>query len=440
MPDRSTPSHSERPRVLILGGGFAGLGAARKLKDADADVVLVDKHDYHTFQPLLYQVATDLLDTPSVGHPLRDLFHDQDNAAVHEATVEAVDLDAREVRFAEMPALGYDHLVLACGAVVNFFGVQGAAEHAFPLYTLADAVRLKEHILRRWEAADRDPALVDDGALNVVVVGGGPTGVESVGALAELYRNNLAEDFPAIPYDQVRLTLVEAGPTLFSMFKNDIRTYTMKVLAKRGVDVLLGEVVASVSPTRVTLKSGRVLDAHTLVWGAGLQASSIAGSLGLKLERGGRIPVAPDLTVAGHPEVSAVGDIAWITDTKTNKVLPQLGSVALQSGERAGENIARVLAGKQTKPFGYLDKGTMATIGRAAAVIQMPRGRTMKGKAASLAWGTVHLALLSTGEDRAKAVVDWTWAGFTHERPARITVRTDRGERESAESDPVGTR
>jgi NADH dehydrogenase len=214
----------------------------------------------------------------------------------------------------------------------------------------------------------------------------------------------------------------------------------MKVLAKRGVDVLLGEVVASVSPTRVTLKSGRVLDAHTLVWGAGLQASSIAGSLGLKLERGGRIPVAPDLTVAGHPEVSAVGDIAWITDTKTNKVLPQLGSVALQSGERAGENIARVLAGKQTKPFGYLDKGTMATIGRAAAVIQMPRGRTMKGKAASLAWGTVHLALLSTGEDRAKAVVDWTWAGFTHERPARITVRTDRGERESAESDPVGTR
>jgi NADH:ubiquinone reductase (H+-translocating) len=440
MPARSEQTRAGRPRVLILGGGFAGLGAARKLRDADVDVVLIDKHDYHTFQPLLYQVATALLDTPSVGHPLRDLFHDQRNAVVHEATVEAVDLDAREVRFTDMPPLGYDHLVLACGAVVNFFGVQGAAEHAFPLYTLADAVRLKEHILDRWKAADRDPALVDDGALNVVVVGGGPTGVESVGALAELYRSNLAEDYPGIPQERVQLTLVEAGPTLFSMFKSDIRKYTMKVLEKRGVDVLLGEVVASVAPTRVTLKSGRVLDAHTLVWGAGLQANSITGSLGPKLERGGRIPVEPDLTIAGRPEVSAVGDIAWITDTKTNKVLPQLGSVALQSGERAGENIARVLAGKGTEPFGYLDKGTMATIGRGAAVIQMPRGRTMKGKAASLAWGTVHLALLSTGEDRAKAVVDWTWAGFTHERAARITVHTDRGEREPAESKPVGAR
>jgi NADH dehydrogenase len=440
MPNRSTPSHSERPRVLILGGGFAGLGAARKLRGADADVVLVDKHNYHTFQPLLYQVATDLLETPSVGHPLRDLFHDQDNAAVHEATVEAVDLEAHEVRFADMPALGYDHLVLACGAVVNFFGVQGAAEHAFPLYTLADAVRLKEHILERWEAADRDPALVDDGALNVVVVGGGPTGVESVGALAELYRSNFAEDYPAIPQDRVRLTLVEAGPALFSMFNADIRKYTMKALKKRGVEVLLGEVVDSVSPTRVTLKSGRVLDAHTLVWGAGLKASSIAGSLGMELERGGRIPVAPDLTIAGHPEVSAVGDIAWIADRKTDATLPQLGSVALQSGEHAGENIARALAGKPTEPFGYHDKGTMATIGRAAAVIQMPGGRTMKGKAASLAWGAVHLALLSTGEDRAKAVVDWTWAGFTHERPARITVRTDRGERRSPSAEPVGAR
>lgn len=439
MPETSGRDNGRRPRVLILGGGFAGIGAARKLRDADADVVLVDKHDYHTFQPLLYQVATDLLETPSVGHPLRDLFHDQPNAAVHQATVEAVDLEAREVRFAEMPALAYDHLVLACGAQVNFFGVEGAAEHAFPLYTLADAVRLKEHILRKWEAADRDPALVDDGALNIVVVGGGPTGVESVGALAELYRGNFSADYPGIPQKRARLVLVEAGPALFAMFKSDIRAYTQKALAKRGVEVLLGEIVASVAPTQVKLRSGTVLDAHTLVWGAGLQASPIAGSLGLELQKGGRIPAEPDLTVTGHPEVSAVGDIAWITDTKTGKVLPQLGSVALQAGEQAGENIARRLAGKTTNPFGYHDKGTMATIGRGSAVIQMPRGRTMKGKAASLAWGAVHLALLSTGEDRAKAVVDWTWAGFTHERPARITVKTERdGSTPAAE--PAGKR
>jgi NADH:quinone reductase (non-electrogenic) len=440
MPETSGRDNGRRPRVLILGGGFAGLGAARKLRDADADVVLIDKHDYHTFQPLLYQVATDLLETPSVGHPLRDLFHEQRNAAVHQATVEAVDLEAREVRFAEMPALAYDHLVLACGAQVNFFGVEGAAEHAFPLYTLADAVRLKEHILGRWEAADREPALVDDGALNIVVVGGGPTGVESAGALAELYRGNFSADYPDIPQERVRLVLVEAGPTLFTMFKADIRAYTQKTLAKRGVEVLLGEIVESVAPTRVKLRSGTVIDAHTLVWGAGLQASAIAGSLGLELQKGGRIPAQPDLTVIGHPEVSAVGDIAWITDTKTGHVLPQLGSVALQAGEQAGENIARRLAGKTANPFGYHDKGTMATIGRGSAVIQMPRGRTMKGKAASLAWGAVHLALLSTGEDRAKAVVDWTWAGFTHERPARISVKTERAEAEPAVAEPVGRR
>jgi len=214
------------------------------------------------------------------------------------------------------------------------------------------------------------------------------------------------------------------------MFKKDIRDYTERTLEKLGVDVMLGEIVASVAPTRVTLKSGKVLNAHTLVWGAGLQAAPIVESLGLELQRGNRVPVEPDLSLKEHPEVFAVGDIAWITDAKTNEVLPQLGSVALQAGECAGENIARRVAGKAATPFEYEDKGTMATIGRGAAVVQFRRGRTMKGKAASLAWGAVHLALLSTGEDRAKAVVNWTWAGFSHERPARITVRTDKVEQE----------
>ena len=324
-----------------------------------------------------------------------------------------------------MAPLEYDYLVLGLGARVNFFGTEGAAEHAFPMYTLADAVRLKEHVLRRWEAADKDPALVADGALNVVVVGGGPTGVESAGALAELYTSDFAADYPNMPREQARVTLVEGGPALLTMFKKDIQTYTRKALETRGVDIVLGEIVESVSPTRVTLKSGTVLNAHTLVWGAGLQASAIADDLGLELEKGNRVVAGPDLSIDGHPEVFAVGDIAWITDTKTKRVLPQLGSVALQAGEQAGANIARRIAGKETEPFVYHDKGTMATIGRGAAVVQFHKGRTLKGKAASLAWGTVHLALLSTGEDRAKAMVEWTWAGFTHERPGRITVRTD---------------
>ena len=426
MPDAPKPSENEqRPRVLILGGGFAGIGAARALKGVEADVVLVDKHDYHTFQPLLYQLATDLLEPSAVGHALRDLFHEQPNVTVHQDAVTAIDLEKREARFAELAPITYDYLVLGLGAEVNFFGTEGAAEHAFPMYTLADAVRLKEHVLQKWEATDRKPELAKDGALNIVVVGGGPTGVESAGALIELYRGEFSKDYPSLPEDQARIVLVEAGDELFAMFKKNLRTYTEKALEDRGVEVQVGETVASVAPTRVTLKSGKEIEAHTLVWGAGLVANPIVESLGLELEHGKRIPTEPDLRVKGHPEVFAVGDIAWITDTGTSTVLPQLGSVALQAGERAGENIARRIAGKETEPFVYHDKGTMATIGRGAAVVQFRHGRTMKGKAASLAWGTVHLALLSTGEDRAKAMVDWTWAGFSHERPGRITVRTD---------------
>jgi len=422
---RVSENGATRPRVVVLGGGFAGIGAARKLEDADVDVVVIDKHDYHTFQPLLYQVATDLLPQATVGHALRDLFNEQSNARVHKTAVTGIDLAKREVELAEMAPLSYDYLVLGLGAEVNFFGVEGAAEHAFPLYTLPDAVRLKQHILERWEAADKDPTLIEDGAVNVVVVGGGPTGVESAGAVAELYRSLFVKDYPDIPQEKARIVLVEAGPEIFAMFKTKLRTYAVKALTKRGVEIQTGEVVESIAPTRVTLKSGTVIPAHTLIWGAGLQANRLAQGLGIELEKGNRIPTEPDLRVAGHPEVFAVGDIGWITDTKKGDILPQLGSVALETGKHAGENIVRLLEGKETEPFEYFDKGTMATIGRGAAVIQMPRGRTMTGKTAALAWGSVHLALLSTGEDRAKAVVDWTWSGFTHERSARITVRTD---------------
>jgi NADH dehydrogenase len=413
-----------RPRVLVLGGGFAGIGAAHKLKKSDADVVVVDKHDYHTFQPLLYQVATGLLEQPAVGHPIRDLFHKQDNVRIHQDEVTAIDLDARRVEFAELEALGYDYLVLGLGAEVNFFGVEGAAEHAFPLYTLTDAVRLKNHVLKTWEEADRKPALVEDGALNVVVVGGGPTGVETAGAMAELYNGVFKKDYPDVPEGAATITLVEAGPEIFPMFKPDIREYTVGALEKRGVDVQTGDVVESISPTRVKLKSGDELEAHTLVWGAGLQGNELVRSLGLELGRGNRVGVDEELRIPSHPEAYAVGDVAAITDAKTEQVLPQLGSVALQSGEHAGETIAKLIAGKETKPFKYRDKGTMAAIGRGSAVVQMLGGKTMKGKAASLAWGTVHLALLPTNEDRAKAVVDWAGAGLTHQRSGRITVET----------------
>jgi NADH dehydrogenase len=418
----SSDDISTRPRVLILGGGFAGVGAAQKLEHADADVVLVDRHEYHTFQPLLYQLATGLLEVTAVGHSLRDLVGHHDNTTIHRGTVSSVDLAAREARFEDLPPMTYDYLVLGVGAEVNFFGTEGATEHAFPMYTLPHAVNLKDHLLERWDAVDHDPRLIEDGALNVVVVGGGPTGVETAGAIAELYRSVFAKDYPSIGQDEARVILVEAGPELFSMFKPKLREYATKALTERTVEVKTGETVAAVASNRVTLESGEVIKAHTLVWGAGLQGNHFVQSLDLELERGKRIGVGDDLTLPGHPEVYVVGDVAAIYDTKREQVLPQLGSVALQSGEHAGETIARRIAGKKTKPFAYKDKGTMAAIGRRAACVEFLAGRTMTGAKAQVAWATVHLALLPTNEDRSKAVVDWVGAALTHQRVGRFTV------------------
>jgi NADH dehydrogenase len=421
---RAHLENGARARVLVLGGGFGGIGAARKLAKSPVDVVLVDRHDYHTFQPLLYQLATGLLEQSAVGHSIRDLFHKQDNVRIHQDSVVSIDLDAREARFEESAPQSYDYLVLALGAEVNFFGVEGAAEHGFPLYTLTDAMRLKDHLLERWEAADRDPSLIEQGALNVVVVGGGPTGVETAGAIAELYNGVFTKDFPDVAPGAAKVTLVEASPEIFAMFKSNLRTYAVDALTKRGVEVRTGEVVASVTPERVTLKSGDELPAHTLVWGAGLQGNALVQSLGVELGRGNRLGVDDQLRLPSHPEAFIVGDVAAITDPKTQQVLPQLGSVALQAGEHAGETIARLVAGKKAEPFKYKDKGTMAMIGRGSAVVQMLGGRTMKGAKAQLAWGTVHLALLPTNEDRAKAVVDWAGAAMTHQRTGRIRVET----------------
>ena len=423
MKNRSD-SGGGRPLVLVLGGGFGGVGAARKLKKSKVDVVVVDKHDYHTFQPLLYQVATGLLDQATVGHPLRDLVDDQPNARIHQDVVTAIDFDERRVQFSELEPLTYDYLVLGLGAEVNFFGVKGAPEFAFPLYTLADAARLKHHILKSWEAADRKRGLIEQGALNVVIVGGGPTGIETAGAVAELYNGVFKKDYPDVASEQARITLVEAGPDLFPMFKPELRSYAQEALEKRGVEVRTGEIVESITPHEITLKSGTVLPAHTLVWGAGLQGNALVRSLGIELQKGNRIGVDENLRIPGLSGVYAVGDIATITDQKTGQVLPQLGSVALQAGEHAGDTIARMVAGKETKPFKYKDKGTMAMIGRGSAVVQLLGGRTMKGKTATVAWGTVHLALLPTNEDRAKAIVDWAGAGLSHQRQARIFVDT----------------
>jgi NADH dehydrogenase len=414
-----------RPHVLILGAGFAGLGAAEELKKAAVDVTLIDRHNYHTFQPLLYQVATNLLDVDIVGRPIRDAIHKQDNLTFHQTAVTHIDLENRKVAFKDMEALSYDYLVLALGAKVNFYGVKGAAENAFPLYTLVDATRLKKQILTRFETADKDPSQIEDGALNFVIVGGGPTGVEVSGALAQFIYHDLVKDYPSLPIDKSRIILVDGGPALLRMFKEKAQVYTKRKLEELGVEVRLGWRVEEVAPTRVTFHTGKQLNTHTLIWAGGLQANPLVKDLDVPLAPGNRLPVGPDLTLSGHPEVYVAGDIAMITDGKTAETLPQLGSVAIQTGQHVADNITRQEQRKSVKPFKYLDKGTMATIAKGAAVLQMPRGRTLTGEAAWLSWGAVHLALLGGGGQRASALVKYGFALFTGRRSARIVLDED---------------
>jgi len=416
---------SERPTVVVLGGGFGGLGAARKLAKAPVDVVLVDRHDYHTFQPLLYQVATDLLDPETVGHPLREYVHGQHNLRVVTDTVSGIDLDARTVSFEDWDDLSYDRLVVALGARANFFGTEGADEHAFPLYTLTDAIRLKTHTLERFEAAQKVPAAEAPALLDTVIVGGGPTGVETAGAMADLFFTTLARDAPQLPMGNARITLVEHGDRLLRMFDEGVSEFARAALEERGVTVRLGESVARIDAGSVTLGSGEVLRAGTTVWGAGLTANPLAADLGADREHG-RVVVGPLLELPGHPEVHVVGDLAWITDARTGEVLPQLGSVALQAGEHVGRSIDRELRRhKEPEPFHYRDRGSMATIGRGAAVAAIPPDIHLTGRPAFLMWGTVHLALLSGSDAKGAALLNWFWGWFGHDRPSRVLIHPD---------------
>ena len=413
---------AEPKHVVILGAGFAGIGALKKLRDADVRITIVDKRDYHTFQPLLYQVATDELGPTEVGFPIRELLHGHKNITYHQAAVKSVDLAQKQVVMDGVAPIPYDYLVLALGAVANFFHTPGADQYAFPLYTMEDAIRLKEHILKTLEAVDKNPALMDDGALNFCVVGGGPTGVELAGALVELYRAELKEDYPNLPVGDGQVLLYEHSPQLLGTFAPKLESYARKALEERGVKVHTGTGVAKIGPASIDLSTGATVKTHTTVWAAGLQANPIVSSLGVELVHGGRIPVGPDLQVKDHPGVFAIGDIAAMTDGKTGQVLPGLGATALQAGRHVGETIKRLLDGKQPEPFEYFNKGLMAQVGRGAAVVELPTGGTMTGHLAWLAWLGVHLSLLNGAEEKVGVFVDWGWNLLTHKRGKRIIL------------------
>ncbi len=412
-----------RQHVVVIGAGFAGLEVARHLDHAPVDVTIIDRNNFHQFQPLLYQVATAGLNAADVAYPVRGLFQKQRNVAFRQATVTGVDWDRRAVLLDGQPELAFDHLVVAAGSTTTFFDTPGAEACAFPLYALPDAIRLRNHVLERFEAADVDRGLVADGALTFVVVGGGPTGVETAGALAELFSKVLSKDFRTLDVGAAKVVLLEMADHLLPPFRPPSRRHALDALRARGVDVRLGQRVAEVTERAIVLGDGSTLPAHTLIWAAGVRANALADALGLDQARGGRIVVGPDLMVSGHADVYAIGDIAHIADGTS--ALPQLAPVAMQSGRHVAAQIRRRIDGLPTVPFRYRDKGTMATIGRRAAVAELPFGIKLSGTLAWLSWLGLHLIYLVGKRNRASVLLGWAWNYFTWDRGPRLILRTD---------------
>ena len=402
--------------VVVVGGGLAGVACAHKLGDEGVQVVLVDRNDYHQFQPLLYQVATSQLPAEDIARPHRTIFRDYPTVEVVTAAVEEVSLTERTVRLTGGRTVTGSHLVMAAGARPNFFGVPGAEAHAYPLYSVADAELLRRHLQNQVRVA-ASGATEGDGTLDVVVVGGGPTGVETTGALVELMT---AWDKTGMSPYRGQVTLVDRGEALLGAFADKAHGYALERLTEGGAEVRLRAGVAAVHTDRVELDDGTSIPASTVVWGGGESGSRIAEGAGPTLGRGGRIDVQPELAVDGFPGVYAVGDVANIPGSD-GQVLPQLGSVAQQSGAWAAENILRERSGTATRPFRYKDKGIMAMIGRNAAVAEVGKHRhQVEGPIAFAAWLGVHAMLLSGAHSKTDAFLTWAWDYFDRDHAATV--------------------
>jgi NADH dehydrogenase len=422
-------------RVIVVGGGFAGVACARALaKHDDIDVTLIDKNDYHQFQPLLYQVATSMLAARDIAYPLRRIAAEYDGFTAKRGEVTAIDPVAKTVTTDTGETYAGDYIVLAAGSQPNFFQTPGA-EHAFPLYSLEDADRLRTRVIQAFEEADRDPNRVDEGAIDFVIVGGGPTGVEVAGALSEMINTTMVHEFPALA-PKARVRIVNHGDSLLAMFADKGHAYTARILEKDNVDLRLGVGVTEIGPGHVTLSDGSTIKTRCVIWGGGLMAAPVASVSGLPQGKGGRIDVGPDFRIEGFPGMLAIGDIANIPE-KDNKTYPQLGSVALQSGSAAAKTILADRQGQEPKPFSYLDKGTMAMIGRGAAVAQV-KGVELHGKLAFAAWLGVHAALMTGGSNRVDAFKSWAEDSFGSERAPQALDRSGTA-RMQWEDDEVAT-
>jgi NADH dehydrogenase len=414
-----------RPRVVVVGAGFGGLEATKRLAQLRlVDVLLLDRHNYHLFQPLLYQVATAGLEAEAIAYPVRRIVHHLDHVEFRLANVAAVDLAQRELR-TDGGIIRYDFLVLAAGSQTNFFGMQELASHAIGLKGLADAEALRNHVLSCFErAAALAPGDERKALLTFVIAGGGPTGVELAGAMAELLDLVVRHDYRGlVPKDEPRLVLVEGGPDLLAMVHPRLRRAAERALRRKGVDVLLSTQVKGYDGQTVALATRDPIAARTLAWATGVRAAGLADATGLAQARGARLAVEPTLRLPGQAEAYAIGDIAYLE--QDGRPLPQLAPVAIQQAACAAENIARTLQGLQPRAFRYRDKGTLATIGRNAAVAQFGPLQ-FSGFPAWFLWLTVHIVLLIGFRNRLIVLINWAWNYFSYDRALRLITGSER--------------
>jgi NADH:ubiquinone reductase (H+-translocating) len=416
-------SGDQTTRVVVVGGGFAGVACAKRLAGKPGlQVTMLDRNGYHQFQPLLYQVATTELTPKDIAFDLEPMFRDDDNVEVRKAEVVAADPEARTVTLADESVIEGDVVVLAAGSQPNFFHTPGAEEFAFPLYSLDDAERLRSRVLQLFQDVSNKPELVDEGALNFVVIGAGATGVEIAGALAELAHDVMPHVYQHLAIAGARVILVDLAHTVLGAFSDEAHTYAAKQLQRRGVRLELGVSAKEIAADHVTLSDGTTIRTHLTVWGGGLMAAPLAAKAGLSQGRGGRIDVRPDLTVEGYPGVYALGDFANIP-FGDDHALPQLGSVAQQAGDWAARNILSDVQGKGRQSFHYHDKGIMAMIGRKAAVAEVGEHRhELHGRIAFAAWLGVHAQLLANAGAEANAFLSWADEFYlrSHHRSAAL--------------------
>lgn len=410
------------PRVVIVGGGFGGLYAARALRRAPVDVTLVDRRNHHVFQPLLYQVAMAALSPGDIASPIRWILRRQKNVEVILVEATGFDLAANRLILKD-DVLDYDYLIVATGATHAYFGHDEWRRTAPGLKTLEDALEIRRRVLIAFERAERekDPAR-RAAELTFVVIGGGPTGVEMAGALAEISRHSLARDFRHFDPGSARILLIEGGPSILSAFPEDLREAAMNDLQRLGVTVRTNSIVTNVSPGVVSIGSESIR-AETVLWAAGVSASPLGAALGVPLDRAGRVKVLPDLTIPGAPNVFVIGDLAALAG-EDGRPLPGVAQVAMQMGRHAVHNILRAIEHQPLRPFHYRDLGNMATIGRASAIADFGRFR-LSGFLAWLAWLFVHILNLIGFRNRLVVFVQWAWAYFTYQRAIRLIAGGD---------------